>query len=86
MPDNCKALFLESMNPLTRTTVLDPQAREILSTEFSPEELTFLETTRTISDFRIGLEIPGKLIPTHIRGGVLLSPTMYTLRKDARLI
>lgn len=86
MPDNCKALFLESMNPLTKTIVSDPDIRDFLSTDFSPEELTFLETTRTIDDFKIGLEIPGKLIPTHIKGGVLLSPVMYTLRKDVRLI
>ena len=86
MPDNCKDLFLASMNPLTAALTKDPDWRELLSTLYSEEQLIFLEKTRTIQDFKAGLEIPGKLVPKHIPGGVLLTPTMYTLRKDVRLI
>lgn len=78
MPDNCKQLFLDSMNPDTCRN-LDP-------TEHTPEELDFLSTTRTIDDFTIGLQVPGKLAPKHIPGGILLTPTIYTMRKDVRLI
>jgi hypothetical protein len=78
MPDNCKRLFLDSMNPDTRNN-LDPSAH-------TPEELEFLSKTRTIDDFTIGLEVPGKLAPKHIPGGILLTPTLYTMRKDVRLI
>ena len=31
-------------------------------------------------DFKIGLKIPGKLIPKRIRGGVLLVDTTYEMR------
>lgn len=86
MPDNCKELFLASMNPLTQEILKDKDVYAMLSTDYDEEELTFLQTKREIKDFQVGLQIPGKLIPRHIPGGVLLTPTMYTLRKDVRLI
>lgn len=85
MPDNCKELFLASLNPLTKKILRDADARNLLSTIYTDQQIGFLQTTRTIDDFKIGLEIPGKLLPMHIKGGVLLSPTMYTLRKDVLL-
>lgn len=78
MPDNCKRLFLDSINPQTKDN-LNPQ-------DYTPEELEFLSKTRTIDDFTIGLQVPGKLAPRHIPGGILLTPTMYTMRKDARVL
>ena len=44
------------------------------------EELDFLSTSRTIEDFKIGLRVPGKLLPKRIRGGVLLVDTTYEMR------
>lgn len=85
MPDNCKNLFLLSMNPETKRIVSDPDFYAFLSTDYTKEELQFLRKTRTIRDFKIGLQVPGKLLPTHIKGGVLLTPTLYTMRKDVRL-
>ena len=35
---------------------------------------------RTIKDFKIGLKVPGKLIPKRIPGGVLLVDTFYEMR------
>ena len=68
MSERPKYLFLKSMlqdyNPLL----------------FTPEELDFISTPRTISDFEIGLEIPSKLMPVRIPGGIVLKPTTYKLR------
>ena len=70
MPQKCKDLFLQSLG---------------VSPEENIEELTeadkkFLEKKRTIEDFDVGLIVPGKLLPKRIRGGVLLTDSMYEMR------
>ncbi|MBO5922199.1 MAG: hypothetical protein J6Q48_07420 [Bacteroidaceae bacterium] len=70
MPERCKDLFLKSMSGYVPTA----------DDKFTPDELDFLQTRRTITDFRLGLKVPGKLIPKRIRGGVLLVPTTYEMR------
>ena len=47
---------------------------------YTEDEVKFLKTKRTLEDFKIGLTIPGKLIPKRIRGGVLLVDTTYEMR------
>ena len=74
MPDSCKQLFLASMAG---------QPKKITETgeeEWEGEEKEFVSVRRTITDFKEGLLIPGKLVPKHIPGGVLLTPTTYKLR------
>ena len=44
------------------------------------EEREFLSVQRSLTDFDIGLKVPGKLLPKRIRGGVLLTPTTYEMR------
>ena len=44
------------------------------------EELDFLSTHRTLTDFKPGLCVPGKLRPKRILGGVLLVETAYEMR------
>ena len=44
------------------------------------EKLEFLKTKRNISDFKVGIKIPGKLLPKRIKGGVLLTETYYEMR------
>ena len=73
MPDKCKQLFIDSM------LCQDSGAAE------SPEEKAFIDTQRTMVDFDIGLEIPGKLVPKHIPGGVILSEVPYKIRKGMYL-
>ena len=48
--------------------------------EFDEQEVEFLKTQRTISDFDIGLKEPDKLLPKRITGGVLLVNTYYEMR------
>ena len=48
--------------------------------DYTEEELEFLQTKRTIQDFKVGLRVPGKLLPKRIRGGVLLVDVPYEMR------
>ena len=70
MPSKCKTLFELSMQGFT-----PPDD----STDWSDEEKEFLKDKRTLEDFNIGLEVPGKLRPKRIRGGVLLVETPYKM-------
>ena len=74
MPDRCKKLFLLSMGE----EVKEDDSFSI--NDLDEEEKAFLEIKRTFDDFKEGLEVPGKLMPTHIPGGVLLQKTTYKIR------
>ena len=70
MPEKCKQLFLRSMRGE------QPTDNENLTND----ERDFLSVQRSLTDFDIGLKVPGKLLPKRIRGGVLLTPTTYEMR------
>lgn len=77
MPQKCKDLFELSLKGTA----------SIGGNEYTEEEIEFLfdsETNeaikRELTDFQIGLRIPGKLRPKRIRGGVLLVETTYEMR------
>lgn len=70
MPQKCKDLFITSM--------LGYEPKE--DDKYTEDEIKFLKTKRTLEDFKIGLKIPGKLLPKRIRGGVLLVDTTYEMR------
>lgn len=69
MPERCKDLFVLSMEGYVPTA----------DDDFTPEQLEFLSTKRTIDDFKIGLKITGKLLPKRIKGGVILVDTTYEM-------
>lgn len=68
MPQKCKDLFIESMKD-------EPDL-----TDRNEDEKEFLQQHRTITDFNIGLTVPGKLIPKRVPGGTLLVETTYEMR------
>ncbi len=70
MPQRCKNLFELSMEGYEPTE----------NDNFSEDAKEFLKTKRTMEDFKIGLCIPGKLMPKRIRGGTLLVETTYEMR------
>lgn len=70
MPQRCKNLFQLSMQGYEPTE----------DDDFSEEAREFLKTKRTLKDFKIGLCVPGKLMPKRIRGGTLLVETTYEMR------
>lgn len=68
MPDRCKDLFVRSMEGKP-------------AEEDEPEEFKeFLKKKREISDFTIGLKVPGKLTPKRVKGGIILTETTYEMR------
>lgn len=69
MPKRCKDLFEKSISDT-----------EINEEDYTAEELTFIKTKRSLEDFKIGLEIPSKLLPKRIKGGIILKPTTYKMR------
>lgn len=70
MPEKCKTLFVQSMIGYTPTE----------EDEYTEEETQFVLKRRTITDFKVGLRVPGKLLPKRIRGGVLLVDVPYEMR------
>lgn len=76
MPERCKQLFELSM-----TQPSDEMLQQAADKwDYTSEELEFAQTKRNLSDFRIGIKIPGKLIPKRIPGGTLLVPIPYEMR------
>lgn len=79
MPDRCKKLFQYSMDNLV------PIMREtddgLVPIKYSTDEKIFLGEHRTIDDFKVGLKVPGKLLPKRVRGGIILQETTYELRR-----
>lgn len=70
MPERSKHLFDMSMQG---EEIVDPS-------EYTEEELEFVKKKRTIADFTKGLNIPGKLLPHRIEGGVVLVEVPYEMR------
>lgn len=68
MPKRSKDLFIKSMTG------------EGNLGELTSEESDFIKVKRGLTDFKIGLRVPGKLLPRQIKGGVVLTPTSYEMR------
>lgn len=74
MPQKSKDLFELSM-----------QGTADINGEWTEEEKNFLfkdekPIKRELSDFKVGLKVPDKLIPKRIRGGILLMDSTYEMR------
>ena len=70
MPQKCKNMFELSMQGY----------EEKEGDGYTEEEKEFLKVKRDITDFKVGLCVPGKLMPKRIRGGTLLVETTYEMR------
>ena len=70
MPKKCKDLFELSMTGYN----------EKEGDNYTEQEKEFLKVKRDITDFKVGLKVPGKLMPKRIRGGTLLVETTYEMR------
>lgn len=86
MPQKCKDLFETSMSGNANINGYEDKTTGNKK-EWTKEEKEFLfnaETSkpikRTFNDFKVGLKVPGKLLPKRIRGGILLVETTYEMR------
>ena len=70
MPAKCKDLFIDSIT------------QEYDKGTLTEEELKFVTVKRELTDFKIGLIVPGKLLPKRIPGGVILTDTSYEMRNN----
>lgn len=77
MPQICKDLFELSM---TGKAVYDEYKENTPVNRFLFNQVTHEAIVRTFDDFKIGLNVPCKLIPKRIDGGVLLVESTYQMR------
>ena len=78
MPEKCKKLFEMSMLKLSKEEWEKNKGDEWA--KLNDEERAFVTVPRGLSDFKIGLTVPSKLMPKRIAGGVLLAETTYEMR------
>lgn len=71
LPERCKSLFLESCGVDTGYEFGD-----LLDTEKD-----FLKEKRKITDFKVGIRIPGKLKQKRIKGGIILRDEFFIMKK-----
>lgn len=76
LPKKCKELFNISLEGLDKYS---DEAIMKMKEKYSKEEMDFISKKRTIEDFKKDLRIPGKLLPVHIPGGVVLADVYFTL-------
>lgn len=76
MPDSCKNLFLLSMGE----EYVDSEHKIEIKDKDKEKYKGFLSKKRTLKDFDIGLVVPSKLVPSTIKGGVVLRETEFTMR------
>lgn len=76
LPAKCKDLFAISIEGLDKYS---EDAIMKMKEKYSEREFEFISQKRTIEDFKKDLKIPGKLLPVHIPGGVVLADIDFTL-------
>lgn len=77
MPQRCKDLFQKSLDS---TAVYSDYKEGSPESIFLFNQETKEPTKRSLTDFKIGLKVYGKLLPKRIKGGVLLVETTYEMR------
>lgn len=82
MADTCKHLFMLSFNPAIKILLEKGALIHINHKDLTPDEQLFLSETRSIEDFKYGLKVPGKLMPKHIDGGIVLESDYYTMKRS----
>lgn len=78
MPNRCKELFLTSMGEEWKSDKEKIELGEIR--DYEQEFINNDGKKRELTDFKIGLTVPSKLMPKRIQGGVLLVDTTYQMR------
>ena len=80
MPDTCKNLLNLSLQHTTEEQLTKLEAKR--QKPYTAEERNFILQPREMTDFKIGLTVPSKLVPRNIKGGVLLVETTYRMNEN----
>lgn len=88
MPKRCKNYFIKSMTETKEEADYYSERYDSLKwiseadkeTSTDYQEAKFLKDRRTLKDFKVGLEVPGKLRPVRIPGGIVLMDEFFTIR------
>lgn len=75
MPERSKQYFIRTLENHLLTE------EEENDNEIDDNVKEFLKKPRTITDFKVGLSVPGKLLPKHIKGGIVLKDTPFVMRR-----
>ena len=79
MPNKPKMLFNMSMT-MSKEEVENMSPEKIAELKLNEMDLEFIKTKRTIRDFTRGLNVPGKLTPVRMKGGIVLMEKNYEMR------
>lgn len=77
MSERCKEFFEESLSGANMNRLVDLKEEE---REFLFDMETMEPKVRSLEDFKVGLCVPGKLMPKRIIGGVILQDTTFEMR------
>lgn len=81
LPEHCKKLYEATIRFRNYDERIDwLKSKGELLQSLTPSEIDFLKEYHTIEDFRHDFVIPGKLMPVHLPGGVLLRKVNFTIR------
>lgn len=76
MPERCKQLF--------RISLGESRDKECFA-KLKPSEdgERFMNVSRKLEDFNVGLKVPDKLTPKHVIGGIALLSTEFTIKNES---
>lgn len=78
MTDKCKDLFIKSITDFFNSE--DTESVEKWKEKATQEEIEFVSKKRKLSDFCVGLIVPGRLMPKRYKGGIVLLEQNYEMR------
>ena len=83
MPDRAKANFVAKLTHEPLEDDIEKYEKEIGVSRLNDAEIRFHKLPKfTLSDFKIGLEVPGSLKPKRIKGGIVLLNGNYYMRPN----
>lgn len=81
MPAKANKIFTLSLERYeSRQAFMTEHAKEIEDFDLNEKEIDYIMSGKEISDFRVGLKVPGSLKQTRIKGGVVLIDREYEMK------
>ena len=81
MPAKANKIFTLSLGRYdSRQAFMEEHAKEIADFDLNEKEIDYIMAGKEVSDFRVGLKVPGSLKQTRIKGGVVLIDREYEMK------